>query len=285
VKTSLFFIIQLILVGAIVGCAPVSQKSYEKNGLKPLSMQQLNDELTGRTLHLDSIDFSAEVTFQSNQTLGARSTSGASDTGRWFVEGDDIVCMEFSSWLFGDKRCYRLIKNSVQENQYIFFTLNGARSYTATASPTKSSAEITKKKDPPNRTSSVTVATRQKKIPTATPEERKQRFIRLAKNCPDCNLSGVDLSGAQLNRANLAGANLSGANLTNAELRHANLAGADLSGAILIRANLPGANLSSSDLSGADLSGCNLIRANIEGATTTNTNVTGAHLESIQGTF
>lgn len=284
-KTSLLFIIQLLCVVAIVACAPVSQNYYEKNGQEPLNAEQLAIELTGKTFHLESIDFDAQVSFKTQHVLKAKSISGSDDTGRWFLEGDNTICMEFSSWYFGDKRCYRIIKNIKEENQYIFFTLNGARSYTATTAPKQRPTNGFKKEKSPNTSRTVSKIAEDTPGPAETATERKQHFIRLAKNCPGCNLSGVDLSGAQLNRANLAGANLSGANLTNAELRQASLVGADLSGATLIQANLPGADLSRADLSNANLSGCNLIRANIEGATTTNTNLTGAHLESIQGTF
>ncbi|BHH83826.1 pentapeptide repeat-containing protein [Desulforhopalus sp. 52FAK] len=285
-KTSLLFIIQLCCAVAIVACAPVSQNYYEKQGLEPLSTEQLETELTGKTLHLESIDFDALVSFKTKHILKAESISGGDDSGRWFLEGDDTICMEFSSWYFGDKRCYRLIKSIKEENQYIFFTLNGAHSYTATAAPKHNSTTVSgKQKTSPNTSPTVAKSTTETTQHAETATERKQHFIRLAKNCPGCNLSGLDLSGGQLTRANLAGANLSGANLSNAELRQANLVGADLSGAILIRANMPGADLSRADLSDANLSDCNLIRANIEGATTTNTNVTGAHLESIQGTF
>jgi len=56
------------------------------------------------------------------------------------------------------------------------------------------------------------------------------------KQCPRCNLSGVDFEGnwhlvnANLEKANLAGANLTGIDLEKANLAGANLTGSDLTG-------------------------------------------------------
>lgn len=269
---------------AFASCAPVSQNHYEKRGIQPLSAQQIETELVGRNLHMESIDFDAVVSIDINQTLNSKSLEGEVDSGHWTIEGTDTFCMQFSSWYFGDKQCYRIIH---EKSEFLFFTLNGALSYSASVSSqidnTQAVAQIT---NIPNDNALPTAETKKAPIGySESPFDRKQRFIRLAKNCPECNLSGVDFSDAQLNRANLAGANLSGANFTNADLRQANLTGADLSDAILIRANLPGADLSYSNLTGADLSGSNLIRANVIGANINNTNTTGALLESIQGTI
>lgn len=281
-KSIMPFVVSIICIGALLGCAPVSLKHYTKKGLEPLTSNQIQSALIGRSIQLESIDFNATVSYNNDQSLSAKNHTGSTDTGRWSLEGENTLCMEFSTWHYGDKQCYRIISD---KDDFIFFSLNGALVYTGSnadailAASTRNSLsqEVVHRSKP---------ATRIQTSPAQeaeTPVERKNRFIRLAKNCPGCNLSGVDLSGAQLNRANLAGANLQGVNLTDAELRLANLQGADLTGAILVRANLPGADLSSSNLTDADFSGSNLIRANVSDATINNTNVTGAYLESIQG--
>ena len=276
-KQPTFIIALLFFLTLNNSCAPVSQKHYEKNDQFPLTSKQITKKIVNGNIHLESIDFDALVLFHKNMKITATNLEGGTDSGTWTILDDNLLCLEFQSWYFGDNRCYRVIEDN---NRLIFFTPNGALSYTATISKThKDISQIASMTpfDPPKENNIQPVQN--------NPETGKERFIKLAKNCPDCNFSGVDLSGAQLNHANLPGANLSGADLTNANLRQANLTGANLSGAKLIRANLPGANLSSADLTNADLSGSNLIRANVTGATTTNTNLTGAHLESIQGTI
>lgn len=275
-KQPTFIIALLFCLALNNSCAPVSQKHYEKNDQFPLTGKQITKKIAGRNIHLESIDFDALVLFHKNMKITATDLEGGTDSGTWTVLDDNLLCLEFQSWYFGDNRCYRVIEDN---NRLIFFTPNGALSYTATISMPHKDISQSESKAPsiaPMRADSIQPVQN-------SSETGKDRFIKLARNCPDCNFSGVDLSGAQLNHANLAGANLSGADLTNANLRQANLTGANLSGAKLIRANLPGANLSSADLTNADLSGSNLIRANVTGATTTNTNLTGAHLESIQG--
>lgn len=229
---------------------------------------------------MESIDFDAVVSFRDNMTLTAANLAGVTDSGKWSLIDDNLVCIEYRSWYFGDRQCYRVFEDN---DNLLFFTPNGALSYTATISNTNNS--IGETSNIKNTTSSPDPkpAIHDLSPTTNSSGTAKDRFIRLAKNCPDCNFSGVDLSNAQLNHANLSGANLSGADLTNANLRQANLMGANLSHAKLIRTNLPGANLSSANLSHADFTGSNLIRANVTNATFNNTNLTGAHLESIQG--
>lgn len=279
VKQPIFFIALLFCLTLNNSCAPVSQKQYEKNDQLPLTSTQITKKIVDRNIHLESIDFDAFVLFHENMKITATTLDGDTDSGTWVVLDENLLCLKFRSWYFGDNRCYRVIEDN---NHLIFFTPNGALSYTATTiSIPNNDIKQSASKDPLRPS----IQKNNRQPEQTSSETAKERFIKLARNCPDCNFSGVDLSGAQLNHANLAGADLSGADLTNANLRQANLTGANLSGAKLIRANLPGANLSSADLTNADLSGSNLIRANVTGATTTNTNLTGAHLESIQGTI
>lgn len=277
-KQPIFFIALLFSFVFNTSCAPVSQKHYENKDQLPLTAKQIEQKIVDRKLHLESIDFDAFVRFHENMKLTATNLEGGTDSGTWAILDDNQLCLKFRSWYFGDTKCYRVIEDN---NRLIFFTPNGALSYTATISKPHKDISQNKSDDP-----LIASIERHNNQPIQNSSETdKKRFIKLARNCPDCNFKGVDLSNAELNHANLAGADLSGANLTNANLRQANLTGANLSNATLIRANLPGANLSSADLTNADLSGSNLIRANVTGATTTNTNLTGAHLESIKGTI
>lgn len=281
IKTKIFSFCGILLI-PLAACAPVSQSQYEKRGLEPLDTSAIEKLLAGTTFQLESIDFNGSVFFRENMKIAAKDQWGGEDSGSWSLEPEDRICIKFRSWYFGDTNCYRIIEEN--NNKILFFSSNGAIRYTGIRKQVDSNGKTDKK-----RTSQGVKQEKQPRDSKFTPPENgkkesvKDRFVRLARNCPDCNLSGVDLSGAHLANANLAGANLAGANLTGANLRLANLAGADLSEAQLIRTNLPGANLTGANLTGANLSGSNLIRADITNATLKNTDFSGAHLESIQG--
>ncbi len=75
-----------------------------------------------------------------------------------------------------------------------------------------------------------------------------RKVLVSSKECPNCNLAGVDLSTLNLNDADLFNANLANANLGYAGLQRANLSQALLSGAKLVSANLSGASLAAASL-------------------------------------
>lgn len=266
----------------LTACTPVSQSQYEKKGLRPLETSAIEKLLSGITLQLESIDFNASVSFQEDKQIIAKDQWGEEDTGSWSLEPEDRICMKFRSWYYGDTNCFHIIEEN--RNKILFFTPNGAIRYTGTRAQ-EAPKERVVKKGSKQKIEQVKLQQDSEVDPprNVKKESAKDRFTRLARNCPGCNLSGVDLNGAQLANANLEGANLSDADLTGANLRLANLTGADLSNARLIRANLPGASLIGANLTGADLSGSNLIRADITNAILKNTDFSGAHLESIQG--
>ncbi|TKB08987.1 pentapeptide repeat-containing protein [Desulforhopalus sp. IMCC35007] len=287
VKPSILYILLLSLCLFFSSCAQVSLKNFEEQGQLPLDNNQLQAQFNGKHIHLESIYLDATVHFQGNNKLQATDYLGNTEKGKWTLVDKNLLCIEFDTWYYGDKNCYRVIEDN---GSLHFFTRNGAPSYKGTlvnvdsANDSIDHAKDVEKSvnDTSAQGSAYAVMNTSKSLPEDN-ETTKQRFTRLAQNCPDCNFSGVDLSNAQLSHANLAGANLSGADLTNANLRQANLQGANLSNAQLIRANLAGANLSLADLSNSDLRGSNLIRANVTNAVFKDTNLTGAHLESIQG--
>ncbi len=272
--------VSFVLLMFLCACAPVTMNHLIADGKSPLSGKQLHELVTSRNLHLEAIDFDANIQYLPGGTLLATGLNGESDKGKWSISANDELCMKFNVWYYGDLRCYKLFR---ENEKYIFFTSNGARYYTGTsssgngnviASQPETDTENSKDNVPEQSEDSVTVLSN---------AEKKHILISLARNCPDCNLAGVDLSGAQLIAANLSGANLAGADLRVSNLRRANLSGANLSGAQLNQTNLAGADLTDCDLSNADLTGSNLIRANVTGAKLTGAIFSGAHLESIQG--
>jgi hypothetical protein len=259
-------------------CAPVTMNQFLADGREPLSENQLYELVADHRLHLEAIDFDAKVQFQANGHLTATGLQGEQDQGKWSIVSENQLCIKFELWYFGDLKCYRLVQDN---NKYLFFTTNGARYYTATRLPGSSGSLANQ--DPAEKD---THRYQRQSVPEVAPlsnEDKKHTLISLARNCPDCNFTGVDLRGAQLIGANLAGTNLSGADLRDANLRRANLVGANLTGANLARTNLAGANLSDCDLTDADLTGSNLISATVTGAIFKGAILSGAHLESIQG--
>lgn len=293
----ILFLTALILLSA--GCAVNSRKQIEAKGVAPLSAEELYTLLAGRTLHLTSTDFDGKILFLQNGSLSARNRDNQKDSGEWDITTDNELCIEFRAWLFGDRKCYTLFPDS-KENSYIFFTTNGARSYSAVkllSTPAGLTPTTKKKKesylkqkhssgDQPHQTSqtpAVQQVQQQAPGPLPSKEEMKHLLVKTASNCPECNLAGADLSRANLVEANLAGADLSGANLHGANLRRANLAGANLAGADLTLANMPGANLRDCNLKNADFSKANLIKANLTGARTEGAVFEKTHLEGTIG--
>ena len=253
-------------------------KQMITDGKTPLTKTQLQEIITDHVLHLEAIDLDAKVHYLPDGRLTATDLHGEKDAGKWSISADDALCMKFKHWYFGDIKCYKLFD---EKNAYVFFTTNGARYYTGTKVPENEATAISQPPSDPSNAKAL-----EEEPSPGTPlsnEEREHALISLARNCPDCDLAGVDLVEAQLVAANLAGANLAGADLRSANLRRANLAGAKLTGAKLAGTNLAGANLTDADLTDADLTGSNLIRANLTGAKVNGADFSGAHLESIQG--
>ncbi len=266
----------LVCLWFLCACAPVTMKTFLADGKSPLSEKQLHELVASHSLHLEAIDFDANVQYLPNGHLTSTTLQGENDKGKWTITSGGQLCMKFDHWYFGDLKCYKLFN---EEEKFVFFTDNGARYYTGTSSADNIDEKLSK------AATSKSISQNQNDPPPPPPSkaEREHTLISLARNCPDCNFAGVDLRKAQLIEANLAGANLSKADLRDANLRRANLAGANLSGANLSRTNLAGADLTDCDLSGADLTGSNLIRATVTGAKLEGAILLGAHLDSIQG--
>jgi len=282
----------------IGSCAPGTRKQMLKEGQHPLSAEELFSLITDNSLYLESTDFSGTVFFQSDGYLAGRDRLNNRDSGKWDISSENLLCLKFRIWYYGDTNCYSVFPDQ-KADSFVFFTENGARYYTAeymTADPQHLATQIQKSKKKkfvreqlageahnPDSSDSATNSITPSPSPSISREEKTLTMVHLARNCPDCNLAGVDLKKARLVEANLAGADLSGADLSGANLRRANLTGANLSGAKLTTSNLSGAILVRSNLTNADLSGCNLIKANLTGATTDGAIFTGAHMESIEG--
>lgn len=267
------------------GCAPSTLSSIERIGGTALNAQELFDLSSENTLRLVSSDFDSYIFFSPDGSLSASSIFNNNvDYGSWDIRSDDMICLKFDVWYFGDTNCYSTY-TVPEKDHFLMFTTNGALAYTATASSgnsqgmkikTKNDKEtvfvrksLSKKQDlqPPNAAYVSPIET----VPvnsgsSASKEEVQHTVARMAQNCPGCNLEGADLRRAHLVGANLKGANLKGSDLSGANLRRANLDGANLRGSTLLSTNLPGATLKNANLTGADFTGANLIHADLTGA-------------------
>ena len=112
-------------------------------------------------------------------------------------------------------------------------------------------------------------------VPTIQTSSSILQQLLETRQCPNCDLRGVNLRGA-----NLGGANLTGANLTGANLRGADLTGIRLDNADLTKANLSGANLGNARLTGADLGDANLRNTYLGRSNLSNAYLEDAYLEN-----
>ncbi len=277
-----------MILTLLCACAPVTINQFLADGKKPLPQQQLQELISNQSLHLEAIDFDAQVHYLPNGHLAATNRQGVKDSGKWSISSDGRLCMKFDLWYYGDLKCYQVFND---KGHYVFFTTNGARYYTGTMSAGNDlqAADHSRKESNypdgqrPRSPADLSDSNHARTTVVLSAAEKKRALLSLARNCPACNFAGVDLRGAELIAANLAGADLSDADLREANLRRANLSGANLARANLAGTNLAGADLSNCDLSDADLTGSNLIRATVTGAKLDGTVLLGAHLESIQG--
>jgi hypothetical protein len=293
---SIPFIALLVLLN---GCTPGTQSHLIKKGQLALSSEQLFATVADNSLRLEAIDFDAIVYFQKEGRLSAIDRLNNKDTGKWDITNENKLCLKFRIWYYGDTKCYSVFRDQ-DTDSFIFFTGNGAKYYSAefiAADPNNLAKQIHKKsnkrflrKDLAQKTqndggsnTSVPSSPLPAPAPSSPKYEKSSDIANLARDCPDCNLAGVNLTKAQLIGANLAGADLSGADLSGANLRRANLTGANLTGSKCIATNFAGAILVDSNLSNADLTGSNLIKVKLNGATVDGTIFTGAHLEGIEG--
>jgi hypothetical protein len=289
----------IVLALLLSSCTPGTQSQLIKKGQHPLSAEQLFETVADNTLHLEAIDFDAAVYFQKNGVLSAIDRLNNKDTGKWDITSENELCLRFGLWYYGDSKCYSVFHDN-KPNSFTFFTRNGARYYSAeyiAADPHNLARQLHKtdnkrflRKDLAQKVQNSDISGSIKPrppLPAPTPSltinQQTPDIAHLARNCPDCNLAGVNLSKAQLIGANLTGADLSGANLSSANLRRADLTDANLSGAKCIATNLAGAILVNSNLSDVDFTNSNLIKAKLNGATIDGATFTGAHLEGIEG--
>lgn len=287
-------VIVLTVTTLVAGCGVQTVSQMGRTGKSPLDGETIQSRFADQALHFEAIDFDAILTFHDTGRLTARNKAGETDTGTWSTSPEDLLCLKFGKWYFGDTKCY-IVYDEDDEQHYILFTKNGARYYTITNinarkvgtwTPTNTPENSVTKRITLHNSPNIQDDSHQVSIsPPPRPNSSEMKFIlaSTSRDCPGCDLSGLDLSESNLADAILSNAALSGTNFHSSDLRRANLSGSDLSGAVLTGANLSRANLRDCNLRKADLSGANLTLTDLTGADLTGAILQDTHLDRTTG--
>lgn len=271
----------LLACGLLCGCAPTTVSSLmQQPGTQKLSPPEVLTLVNGNTLLIEAFGENSSLYFDPSGQLFAKTLSADTDKGKWDVSEGGELCFHMNKWWYGDLRCFQVYRGANSDRVHLAGS-GGVLQYAAKPQAGDSrqlAGTDDAQKQSLRRSLRTTVAAspgptdpKPTVIEDARPQVEDNRDTSvtiewMAKDCPGCNLAGVDLGKAELIEAHLAKADLHGANLSMANLRRADLQGANLREAILTYANLPGANLRGADLRGARLKGANLIRADLTGA-------------------
>jgi uncharacterized protein YjbI with pentapeptide repeats len=300
-----------LLCFLLYGCGPATVNTLVKDkGAQQLAATDILTLVKGNTLFIHSFGEETYLYFDPSGQLFGNFVSTDKDKGKWDVSEGGELCIRMDKWWYGDLRCFQVLTNTEKTKIYLA-TGNGVLQYSAQQSPGDSQQlysdidqqkknlrrSIRKQQGNENQDSATGESKKMlagQEAPTPAIIEQAPRSdysdqdtnttLRwMAKDCPGCNLAGVDLGKAELIGAKLAKANLHGANLSMVDLSRADLRGADLREATLSYANLPGANLQGADLRGAVLKGANLRRADLTGAKLERADLTEVLREGAKG--
>ncbi|MEZ5828937.1 MAG: hypothetical protein R3D30_08010 [Hyphomicrobiales bacterium] len=108
-------VISTAVVAALSLSAPLMATAAETS----LSGEALRQAVSGKTVYLKISGFELPIHYSAGGTMkGSMSTvaaafsrgDGASDSGKWWVAGDQL-CQKWTSWMDGDTYCYKLSQN------------------------------------------------------------------------------------------------------------------------------------------------------------------------------
>lgn len=272
--------ILLLLLSALLlmGCSSINTEKTIAEGGKLMLSADLERIVSGNTLYMSEYDSNATVKFFKDGGLLGKNNHGAASKGKWYINGNDKLCLKFKKWGHGDLICYSVYQIGDEYRQFGpggllagSFTVvsdiasdNADQDADETAEPVDQFAVPVPAFVPAPSTSPTVLP---EKAVIAKQEHTTASTVEKARNCPGCDLQKTDLAGANLTKAVLPGANLTGANFQGASLKMANLKGATLKGANLSNANLAGADLAGADLTGANLTGTELFGTTLKGST------------------
>ena len=100
-----------------------------------LAGDELRQAISGKTVFLNISGFELPIRYAANGRMSGKMSTiaasfsrgdGASDSGKWWVAGDQL-CQQWSSWMDGKSYCYRLTR----EGPTVHWARNDGRSGTA----------------------------------------------------------------------------------------------------------------------------------------------------------
>ncbi len=285
----------LLCCFALSGCGPTTVNSLVKEGATQLPAREVLELVKGNTLALHAFSEDAQLYFEPSGKIFAQGVSTDKDKGRWDVSEGGELCFRMEKWWYGDLRCFTVYQSG-DKGKVRLAAGSGVLQYSAQQAAGDNKglySDSDQKKKSQRRSILKEEGSREAPQKPQLTEERPSgegaakdnaaTVEFMAKDCPGCNLAGVDLGRAELIEAKLAGADLHGANLSMANLRRADLQKANLRDAVLTYANLPGADLRGADLRGATLKGANLIKADLTGAKLDGADLTETLKEGTKG--
>ena len=87
-----------------------------------LAGDELRQAISGKTVFLNISGFELPIRYAANGRMSGKMSTiaasfsrgdGASDSGKWWVAGDQL-CQEWSSWMDGKSYCYRLTRDAAR---------------------------------------------------------------------------------------------------------------------------------------------------------------------------
>jgi hypothetical protein len=107
-----------VLAGCVLAGFPAMAEDASLAG------DELRQAVSGKTVYLNVSGFELPIRYAANGRMSGRMGAvaasfsrgdGASDTGRWWVDNDQL-CQKWSSWMESKSYCYKLTRsgNSVQ---------------------------------------------------------------------------------------------------------------------------------------------------------------------------
>lgn len=97
----------LIICGMLVACK-TTEESLRESGNKPLSSTKIKQLFSGKTgSGTSSKGRSYQVTYNTDGTA-VLSSGSYSDSGKWWVEGKDTYCSQWTKLRDGAKRCLHI---------------------------------------------------------------------------------------------------------------------------------------------------------------------------------
>ena len=107
------------LIGSIVAFFALALGAALAAEPASLSDDELREAISGKTVYLNISGFELPIRYAASGRMSGKMSTiaaslargdGSSDTGKWWVEKDQL-CQRWSSWMDGKIYCYKLTRN------------------------------------------------------------------------------------------------------------------------------------------------------------------------------